>query len=153
MVPRAGLGASWWPPVWRERFGFGADVRAATSLDIASPSFVGSFDETLLGLWARTRFGSGTVSIEIAAGSSLHVTSLSGTAPATKRSASIGRADPSLDLAAIPELALSTRVRLGLLLGASAMLRYQRYTLGDETLLRMPPVGLDLGGRVLLALD
>jgi hypothetical protein len=144
---------SWWPAPWREHFGFGADVRAGTSLDVSRPAFVGTFDETLVGLWARTRLGGGVLWIEIAAGSSLHVTSLSGTSLASQRSASIGRADASLDLAAVPELALGARVRLGLLLGTSVLLRYQRYTLADDTILRMPLVGLDLGGRVSLALD
>jgi hypothetical protein len=54
---------------------------------------------------------------------------------------------------AVGDVALGTRVRLGPLVGASLLLRTQRYSLLGDLVLRMPPVVLDLGGRVSLALD
>jgi hypothetical protein len=153
VAPRVGLGVSSWPGRWHERIGFGLDLRAGTSPGIATSTFAGSFSETVVGLSARTRLGGDRLSVELATGPSLHVTSLTGVEIATGTPSSILRGDPGLEVAAIPQLALGARLRLGLFLGASFLLRTQRYSLDADLVFRLPAVGLDLGGRASLALD
>jgi hypothetical protein len=86
-------------------------------------------------------------------GPSLHLTSLSGTATATGRSATIERLDPAIDTVVVPQVSLGARARIGLFLGSTVLLRTQRYSLGDDVLLRVPAVAFDLGGRASLAFD
>jgi hypothetical protein len=133
--------------------GFGIDVLAGPNVDVLSPGFVGNFGDVVIGSTARARLGSNLLSVELGAGPSVHVTSLSGTGVASGRSASVGRADPAIEVETLADIALGTRVRLGPLLGTSLLLRTQRYSLQSDLVLRMPPVLLELGGRVSLALD
>jgi hypothetical protein len=153
LAPRAALAISWWPPAWREHLGFGLEARAGTSLDVASTRFAGSFSDTGVGLTVRGAVAMAPLWLEVDAGSSLQVTSLTGAEIATGRASSIMRADPSLDLALVPQLALGSRLRLGLFVGLGALLRTQRYVLDSDVVLRIPPLVLDLGGRASLALD
>ncbi len=102
---------------------------------------------------ARARLGGEPLSVEVLTGPSLHWTSLSGTATASGRSATIQRFDTAVDVAVVPQISLGARARIGVLLGASVLLRTQRYSLGDDVLLSVPPVSFDLGGRASLAFD
>jgi hypothetical protein len=153
VAPRAGLGLSWWPPPWRERFGLGVDVRAGTSVGFSSRSFVGTFSDLAAGASARARLGGQRLSVEVLAGPSLHLTSLSGTSTETGRSTTIQRVDPALDVAVVPQVSLGGRAGIGLFFGSTVMLQTQRYSLDSDLLLRVPAVGFDIGGRASLALD
>lgn len=153
LAPRAALAISWWPPAWREHLGFGLDARAGTSLDVASPRFAGSFSDTGVGLTVRGAVALAPLWLEVDAGPSVQVTSLTGAEIATGRPSSIMRADPSFDMALVPQIALGTRLRLGLFFGLEALLRTQRYVLDGDVVLRTPPLLFDLGGRASLALD
>lgn len=152
-APRASLGVGWWPRWWREHLGFGLEARAGTSLDVTGARFAGSFSDTSVALTARGAVAIRPLWLEVAAGPSLEITSLTGAEIATGRTSSILRADPAFDLAFVPQLALGDRLRLGLYFGLDAFLRTQRYLLGSDLVLRVPPVSLDLGGRASLALD
>jgi hypothetical protein len=153
LAPRAALAISWWPPAWREHLGFGLEGRAGTSLDVTSPRFAGSFSDTGVGLTVRGAVAVAPLWLEVDADPSLQVTSLTGAEIATGLASSIMRADPSFDLALVPQLALGARLRLGLFVGLEALLRTQRYVLDGDVVLRVPPLVLDLGGRASLALD
>jgi hypothetical protein len=150
---RAGVAGSWWPSPWGEHLGLGLELLGGPNLDVVTPGFVGTFSDVAVGASARARIGSAALSGELGAGSSLHVTTLSGTGVASGRSASVGRVDAAMDLEAAGDVALGTRVRLGPVVGTSFLLRYQRYSLRSDLVLRMPPVLLDFGGRVSIALD
>jgi hypothetical protein len=128
-------------------------VKAGTSVGIAGQTFAGDFSDTVLGLSARARLGGAPWSVELVVGPSLHITSLSGAALDTGRPSSVQRGDPALDGAVVPQISLGARLRLGVFLGASVLLRTQRYSLNEDLVLRLPPVGFDLGGRASLALD
>jgi hypothetical protein len=153
VAPRAGLGFAWWPVRWRERFGFGIDLRAGASGSFSPRSFVGTFSDTAAGASARARLGGEPLSVEVLIGPSLHLTSLSGTATATGRSATIQRLDPAFDIVVIPQVSLGARARVGLFLGSTVLLRTQRYSLDTDEILRVPAVAFDMGGRASLAFD
>lgn len=153
VAPRAGLSVAYWPRAWRERVGFGAGVKGGLNEDVSSGTFTGSLSDTVLDLNARGMLARDALSLELAVGPSLHVTSLSGAVSAGARSVSVQRGDAALDASLVPQLSLGARVRLGLFLGASVLLRTQRYTVGQDLVLRLPPLGFDLGGRASLALD
>jgi hypothetical protein len=150
---RTGVGGSFWPAKWGEHVGIGVDLRAGPRLDIATASFSGSFGDVVVGASARTRISTLALSIELGAGPSLHVTSLSGTGVGSVRTASIQRFDPALDVEVDGDIALGSRVRVGPLVRTSILLRNQRYVLQNDPVLRLPPVLFDFGGRVSLSLD
>jgi hypothetical protein len=150
---RAGIAGSWWPSRWGEHVGFGLGVLAGPNIDVLAPGFVGNFGDVDVGADARARLGGSSLSLEIGAGPSVHVTSLSGTGVASDRSTSVARVDPAIEVEAVADIALGARVRLGPLVGASLLLRTQRYSLEGDLVLRMPTAVFDLGGRVSLALD
>ncbi len=152
LAGRAGLSVTYWPRPWRERFGFGGGVISGLNQEIAGASFTGSLSDTVVELNARGMLASEPFSLELAAGPSLHVTSLSGAIP-FGRPASVQRGDPALDTSLVPQLSLGPRLRVGLFLGSSILLRTQRYTVGQDLVLKLPQVGFDLGGRASLALD
>jgi len=153
VAPRAGLGVSWWPGVWSESVGFGIDARAGTSLDVESPTFTGSFSDTVVGASARARLGYERLSLELAVEPALHVTSLSGAEIGSGRGSSIQRADPAFDVGLIPQVAVGDRLRLGLFLGLDALLRTQRYVLDGDVVLSLPALAFDLGAIASLGLD
>jgi hypothetical protein len=153
LAARVGVGASWWPLAWHERAGFSVDVRAGPNADVAASSFAGSFGDVVVGALARARLGGDVLSVDVGAGPTLHITSLSGTGGATDRAVSVQRADPALDIEGALDVALGARVRLGPLVGADLLLRRQVYSLNADVVLRMPPVVFDFGGRVSVALD
>jgi hypothetical protein len=150
---RAGVAGSWWPSPWGEHLGLGLELLGGPNVDVVTPGFVGNFSDVAAGASARARAGNASLSAEVGAGPSLHFTSLSGTGVASGRSASVSRVDAAIDLEAAGDVALGTRVRVGPVFGTSLLLRYQRYSLRNDLVLRMPPVLLDFGGRVSIALD
>ncbi len=153
VAPRAGLSVSYWPHAWNERLGFGMGVKAGLNQEVSSAAFAGSLSDTSLhldvrGLWEHEPFV-----LEGAVGPSLHVTQLSGAVVGSGATSSVLRGDPALSVAFSPQISVGSRLRLGLSLGTSILLRTQRYSVGPDMVLRLPPVGFDIGGRASLALD
>lgn len=153
VTPRAGVSMAYFPRVWHERVGLGAAVLAGPNQDVSSGGFNGSLSDTVVALTVRGRLGNDPLSIEGAMGPSLHVTSLSGTVLGSAHATSIQRGDPALDASVVPQVLVGSRLRVGLFLGTSVLMRTQRYTVGQDLVLKLPLVGFDIGGRASVALD
>ena len=147
LEPQLGVGGAWWPRGLAGRAGFGLSVRGGSGVSVGRDRFVGRFNDTAVTTSVRTRFGLlGALSIEIACGGSLHVTSLTGQlAGATLRKS---RVDPSIDVTTTLDWSLSSHVSVGMFNAASYNTRYQRYVVGDSTIYAVPSFGDEVGLRI-----
>lgn len=153
VAAEGGLALSYWPALFGKRYGVGIDFRWGPSIDVTSATFAGTFADTSFAATARARFDAHPFALELQLRPALHLISLSGTALATSRSASVERGDVSIGAFVVPEIALGRRLAVGAPLGIDTFLRTQLYVLGDAEVLRMPTFAFDFGGRVSVALD
>jgi hypothetical protein len=152
--PRAALGASLWPAAFSDHAGFGLGIEAGPGVSVGTPSFQGELRTASLGLTARVRARAGRwLAFEVQGGPGALLTALDGQILPTDAHLHALRLDPSVDFGGIVDVTPSSRVSLGLLLGGSALLRFQRYALDGAPLLDEPPVTCFGGLRLSVGLD
>jgi hypothetical protein len=152
--PRAALGASLWPGVFGDHAGLGLAIQAGPGVSVGTGSFQGELREGSVEVTARLRTRAGRwMAFELECGPALFLTSLDGQAVSDGAHLHALRLDPAINLGAVADLALGTRVSLGVLLEGSALFRFQRYSLDGAPLLNGPAV-LGLAGlRLSLEVD
>ncbi|WP_428264554.1 hypothetical protein [Haliangium sp.] len=144
---RFGVAARWILDLARRHLAVAARVHTGTGIDVQAPGFVGRYTDTSVGLAAEGRLALGRrVAVGLAAGSTLHVTELSGR---LDRDISERRLNPAIDLALRFELRL-WRLELGLWGQGSYLTRRQEYMAGADTLLDLP--ALEAGAGIFLGL-
>ena len=152
--PRFGLGASVWPRGLGQHIGFGLDGRFGTGIPIDAASFQGRFSDTALSASAQLRAPlASLIAMELGVASTFHITSIDGVLVAEHRLTGATRVNPSLDGLLMVDYALGGRVGAGLFANMSFLLRTQTYSVVTDSVLRLPPVGLDVGARLSVALD
>jgi hypothetical protein len=144
--PRAALGASVWPAALRGHGGVGLAIEAGPDVSVGTPAFQGELREASLDATARVRARAGRwFALEVQGGAGLLLASLDGQILPTGVHVRALRLDPSLDLGGIVDVTPSARVSVGVLVGGSALLRFQRYELDGARLVTGPTV-TGLGG-------
>jgi len=144
---RAALGVSLWPRALGEWLGFAAGASIGPGARVDAPAFSGRFSDLTLASSLRSRMTTGRFAFEPSLGASLHFTTLEGTAVVDTQTLAVHRVDPSIDVG----LALDARfgvVTVGARTTVGYMLSYQRYFVGDEPILSVTPLLLDLALRV-----
>jgi hypothetical protein len=149
---RASLGVSAWVGARRD-VGFALALSFGPGLSVDAARFSGRFAEVGVSPSARLRvpFGERFV-LEPRVGMSVHGTSIDGVAVLTARPASASRLDASLDAAVALELVPTRTFGVALDVGASAMLRYQRYVVESDDIFELHPVQAFLGLRLTTSL-
>ncbi|MBS2018315.1 MAG: hypothetical protein JST00_35930 [Deltaproteobacteria bacterium] len=149
---RGALGLGVWLGEQR-RVGLGASVSFGPGLGIAEDRFRGRFSEVGVAPSARLRIPIGsTFAFEPRLGMALHLTTIDGVAVLTSRAASRSRVDASLDAGAVLDVVATPTLTLGLDVGISVMLRYQRYLVESVSVLDLAPVQGSLGLRLTTSL-
>ncbi len=139
VVIEAGLGAAFWPASLRGAGGLGLEVQASPGVSVGTSTFQGelrivSFEATARARVEATRW----LSFEAQVGPSLLLTTLDGKALPSAAELHAVKLDPAIDAWALADFALGARVGLGVAVGSSALLRFQRYSLNGATLLDEP---------------
>lgn len=137
--PRAAIGGSMWPSALGGLAGLGLELQAGSGVSVGTPAFQGELRGASLELTARLRVQARRwFAFEFQGGPALWLTSLDGQARASGATLHALRVDPALDASAVADLAVAARIDLGLALGASALLRFQRYALDGAPLITEP---------------
>jgi hypothetical protein len=150
--PRAALGASFWPAL-AGRVGVGLVVQAGPFVSVDSPAFEGQLREGSVEATARIRTEAHAIVLELQAGPALVLSGLDGHASANNASVHALRGDPAFDVSAVADLAVTRSISVGLAVGTSTFLRFQRYTLDGVRLLDEPPVVGLFGLRLSVGVD
>jgi hypothetical protein len=154
VVIEAGLGAAFWPASLRGAGGLGLEVQASPGVSVGTAAFQGelrvvSFEATARARIEATRW----LAFEAQVGPSLLLTTLDGKALPSAAELHAVKLDPAIDAWALADFALGPRVGLGVAVGSSALLRFQRYSLNGATLLDEPAwIGL-FGLRFSVGID
>jgi len=145
---RVSAGVSLWPDA-RRRFGVGLEGQFGPGLSVTQDRFAGRFSEIGVATNARYRLPlSRRFDIVPRAGLGLHATSIQGVVAQTLESADQARVDGSVDLGLTLDVAVARSMRVGLDLGVSYMLRYQRYLVQNASVLELRPFSGGIGLRL-----
>lgn len=145
---RVAAGVSLWPDA-RRRFGVGLEAQFGPGLSITQDRFAGRFSEVGFATSARYRLPlAQRFDFVPRAGLGLHATSIQGVVVQTSEAADQSRIDGSVDLGATLDFAVARSMRVGLDLGASYMLRYQRYLVQNGPVLELRPLSGAVGLRL-----
>jgi hypothetical protein len=145
---RFGVGASVWPGAER-RIGIGADFLFGPGLSVNADRFSGRFSEFGVSPNVRYRVSLGRrFEIVPRLGMSIHATQIQGVVVATVQPADQSRVDGSADVGLGLDFVATRSLRVGLDLGASAMLRFQRYLVAGNSVFDLQPVQGTAGLRV-----
>jgi hypothetical protein len=137
--PRAAIGASLWPATLGGHAGLGLQLQAGSGVSVGKPDFQGELRGASLEVTVRLRAPARPwLAFELQVGPALWLTSLDGQALDSGATLHAVRVDPALDAGAVADLALAAHVGLGLALGGSALLRFQRYALDGAPLFTEP---------------
>lgn len=140
--PRAAIGGSLWPSALAGQAGqagLGLELQAGSGVSVGTPAFQGELRGASLEITARLRVQARRwLAFEFQGGPAVWLTSLDGQALASGATLHALRLDPALDASAVADLAVAARIDLGLALGASALLRFQRYALDGAPLITEP---------------
>jgi hypothetical protein len=137
--PRAAIGGSLWPSAMGGA-GLGLELQAGSGVAVGTPTvFQGELRGASLELTARFRLQARRwLAFEFQGGPAVWLTSLDGQARASGATVHALRVDPALDASVVADLAVAARIDLGLALGTSAFLRFQRYALDGTPLITEP---------------
>lgn len=148
--PRASLGLAWFLRD-RPRLAAALALSVGPGVDLAADGFTGRYTDLTLSPSVRARFDLGArLALEPQLGASLHVTSLDGVAAPDLAPVHASRIDGSIDGAVVLAVRLFSRVDAGVHFGVGYMTRYQRYAIGEGTVLGLSPVIGELGLRMTL---
>jgi hypothetical protein len=151
--PCAELGLSLWPREQNGHLGWGIDVKGGTGLTLSSDTFQGEYRQGAIDATARLRAAAARwLSFELRGGPELIVTSFSGQ-PVSGPSIQTLRANPALDFGGVVDFTPWARVNLGLVGDATALLRFQRYSVAGVRVIDEPPVSVALGLRLSVEVD
>ena len=152
--PRAAIGASMWPATLGGHAGLGLQLQAGSGVSVGKPDFQGELRGASLEVTARLRASARPwLAFELQIGPALWLTSLDGQALDSGATLHAVRVDPALDAGAVADLALAAHVGLGLALGGSALLRFQRYALDGAPLITEPTWVAVFGLRLSVEVD
>jgi hypothetical protein len=144
--PRAALGASVWPATFGDHAGVGLAIEAGPGVSVGTRAFQGELRAASLDVTARLRARGGRwLAFEIQGGPGLLLASLEGQVLPAGVHLHALRLDPSLDLGGIVDVTPTSRVSVGVGVGVTTLLRFQRYALDGAPLLSGPAV-TGLGG-------
>jgi hypothetical protein len=139
---------------WAGRFGTGIAVRLGPGLGVEEPRFRGHFDEITVAPSLRYRQPlTGWLRVEPRVGASLHATRIDGVAMTTAKPADAKRLDVGLDLGGVLDFAIARTAWLGLDLDGSYILRYQRYFVGNTSVLTLAPLQGSVGLRLSMVIE
>jgi hypothetical protein len=149
--PWIALGGSLWPArVGPLGFGFGLQAGPGTTVQVSA--FRGLTREASAEITARLRGAVASwLSLEVAAGPALYVTSFDGSTAPTNVHAL--RSNPALDVVGVVDFTVAGSVALGVVGDASVLLRHQTYTLDGVQLFAEPPMDFFAGIRLSLEVD
>jgi hypothetical protein len=149
---RAALGVSAWVGE-RRNVGFALAASFGPGLSVDASRFSGRFAEVGVSPSVRLRVPLGErFALEPRLGMSIHATSIDGVAVRTARAASASRLDASFDAALALDVLATRTLGLALDVGASAMLRYQRYIVESEDIFELHPLQAFAGLRLTTSL-
>ena len=149
---RGAFGLATYPRSLDEHLGIALLASVGTGAPVDAASFTGRFSDLALSPSLRTRLRMSTrFALEPALGGSLHFTSLAGTARPDAAPISVSRTDGSLDAALVFDVRFGA-VTVGARAGASYLLRWQRYRVGDDAVLSLSPFMADVSLRVSVGL-
>ncbi|MDB4936238.1 MAG: hypothetical protein JWP87_3210 [Labilithrix sp.] len=149
---RLGAGLSAWIGA-RRNVGLAVAGTFGPGLSIDAARFSGRFVEVAVSPSARFRLPVGRhFVLEPRLGMSLHSTSIDGVAVLTARTASTSRLDASVDGALAFEALATRTVGIAVDVGATAMLRYQRYIVESDAIFELHPVQAFVGLRLTTSL-
>lgn len=146
---RVGLELAYFPAWFHGRLGIAATVEGGPSVFVErAPLFSGTFSDTTLTFGLRGRVPLRRwISVEAGAGMGLHLSTIEGSSFSGDLSGRLGRVDASLE--SLLGLQGAWRaLRVGPFAGASYLLHYQRYRVGDVPILDVPTIQLTAGLRV-----
>lgn len=145
---RLGAGLSLWPDANR-RIGVGLEAQFGPGLGITQDRFTGRFSEVGVATNVRYRIPlARRFDVVPRVGLGLHATQIQGVVVSNAEPADESRVDGSVDIGATLDAAVARSFRLGVDLGASYMLRYQRYTVAGAQVLELHPLSLGIGLRL-----
>jgi hypothetical protein len=145
---RFGVGASVWPGAER-RIGVGAEVLFGPGLSVTGDRFSGRFSEIGVAPNVRYRISlARRVELVPRLGMTVHATQIQGVVIATTQPTDQSRVDASADLGLGLDFVATRSLRVGLDLGASAMLRYQRYLVAGSSVFELQPIQGSVGLRL-----
>lgn len=143
---RLGLAVGYWPRVLGRHLGVTLGVSAGPGVSMATSDFTGRFTDFAIGSTARARLVIvDHLTLQPSLGASMHVTVLDGAVAAPATPLHTTRIDPSLDTAITLAFELGPRLELGVRVGGSYLLRYQRYLVDDRVIVSLPPFAIDVG--------
>ena len=149
--PRVGVGGSVWHA---NRVGLGLQVQAGPGVSVSSSDFQGELREGTLELTARVRVpGDRWLAFEFQGGPALVLSALDGQALATGLPLDTLRLDPAINAGAVVDFTPRHNISVGLILDASALLRFQRYALDGTPLLTEPSFVMLSGLRLTLEVN
>lgn len=139
---------------WSGRFGTGLTVKIGPGLGVEEPRFRGHFDEVTIAPSLRYRVPlAARLRLEPRLGASVHATRINGVAVATATPADTSRLDLGLDLGGVLDVVIARSASLGLDLDGSYVLRYQRYFVGNTSVLTLSPVQGSVGLRLSMVIE
>lgn len=139
---------------WSGRFGTGIAVKIGPGLGVEEPRFRGHFDEIAIAPSLRYRQPlTDWLRVEPRLGASVHATRIEGVALMTSKGASEKRLDVGVDLGGVLDFAIARNASLGLDLDGSYILRYQRYFVGNTSVMTLSPVQGSVGLRLSMVIE
>lgn len=139
---------------WAGRFGTGIALKIGPGLGVEEPRFRGHFDEITIAPSLRYRQPlADWLRVEPRFGASVHATRIEGVALTTSTPANQRRVDVGVDLGAVLDFAIARTASLGLDLDGSYVLRYQRYFVGNTSVLTLAPVQGSVGLRLSMVIE